>query len=277
MADVLLSFYNIVVGQFNYDGSTYSTNRINQMGDSFEAFVKNSFLKQPDESRAGTTLASVFSYLGSSTRPPDAMIRNGDVLEIKKVESSTGQLQFNSSFPKQKLQHDDVMISNDCKVSEDWTERDVVYYVGVIPKQSEFPTDILIVSGDCFAASRRHYEDTFREVQTALHNGFGPRLSVSKELGRINKVDPQANTSLRIRGMWLVNNPIQWLAKARLSSSFQVTLVLSQVKYNKYNEDSRATLESLVDTLVTMEFVKLPNPDGREMPDIDCVRFQFER
>jgi len=277
MADVLLSFYNIVVGQFSYDGSEYSTNRMNRMGDKFEAFVKNSFLAQPDDARAASTLSSVFSYLGSSTRPPDAIVRNSDVLEIKKVGSLTGQLQFNSSYPKQKITFDDEMISTKCRNAEDWTERDVVYYIGVIPPTSDFPSDILIVGGDCFAASKNCYQETFRQVQSALTDKFGPRLSTSKELGRINKVDPLSKTSLRIRGMWLVDNPIQWLAQARLSSDFQITMVLSCEKYNQYNEQSKNTLESLVGTLITKEYINLPNPDGQDLPDVNCVRFQFER
>lgn len=277
MADVLLSFYNIVVGQISYDGSEYSTNRMNRMGDNFEIFVKNSFLAQPDDARASSTLSSVFSYLGSSTRPPDAIVRKSDVLEIKKVGSLAGQLQFNSSYPKQKITCDDEMISTECRNAEDWTERDVVYYIGVIPPKFDFPTDILIVGGDCFAASKSCYQETFLQVQSALTDKFGPRLSTSKELGRINRVDPLSKTSLRIRGMWLVDNPIQWLAKTRLSSDFQITMVLSCKKYNQYNEQSKNTLESLVGTLVKKEYMILPNPDGPDLPDVNCVRFQFER
>ena len=37
----------------------------------------------------------VFSYLGNNSNPPDAMLRGGDAIEIKKLETDSKELALN--------------------------------------------------------------------------------------------------------------------------------------------------------------------------------------
>ena len=45
-------------------------------------------------------LSKEFSYLGNTNNPPDMMLRSGDAIEVKKIESSTSALALNSSATK---------------------------------------------------------------------------------------------------------------------------------------------------------------------------------
>ena len=46
--------------------------------------------------------SEVFSYLGNTSNPPDMIIKDGDAIEVKKIEGFN-TLMLNSSYPKQKL------------------------------------------------------------------------------------------------------------------------------------------------------------------------------
>lgn len=80
-------------------------NRANQTGDALEEYTKdlfaNAFGLSQDEHKQ--KLSEVFSYLGNNNNPPDAMLQNGDAIEMKKIESNNSALALNSSYPKAKL------------------------------------------------------------------------------------------------------------------------------------------------------------------------------
>lgn len=61
-------------------------NRANQAGDALEEYVKDLFADTfgISEKQRLTKLQEIFSYLGNNGNPPDAMLKNGDAIEIKK-------------------------------------------------------------------------------------------------------------------------------------------------------------------------------------------------
>lgn len=62
----------------------------------------------------------MFSYIGNQNNPPDSMLRNGDAIEVKKIESKKAALALNSSYPKAKLYADSPMINKECRECEKW-------------------------------------------------------------------------------------------------------------------------------------------------------------
>ena len=62
------------------------------------------------------------------------MLRNGDAIEVKKIESLSSALALNSSYPKHKLYCNSSMISTACREAEQWSEKDMIYAVGVVEK-----------------------------------------------------------------------------------------------------------------------------------------------
>ncbi|EMT8674759.1 NgoPII family restriction endonuclease [Neisseria gonorrhoeae] len=93
---------NPVVG---VNSHSQSNNRANQAGDALEEYVKDLFSGSfnLNETQRIARHAKVFSYLGNNSNPPDAMLRNGDAIEVKKIESKDSALALNSSHPKSKL------------------------------------------------------------------------------------------------------------------------------------------------------------------------------
>ena len=108
MSNILNAIINITnKSELMVKKNNYSSNRINAEGESLENFVKDLFGGDNE-----------FSYLGSKNKPPDLILKGGDAIEIKKIETINTDIHFNSSFPKSKLYADDDMISNDCKNCE---------------------------------------------------------------------------------------------------------------------------------------------------------------
>ncbi|WP_373768027.1 NgoPII family restriction endonuclease [Glaesserella sp.] len=111
-----------------------SRNRANQAGDALEEYVKDLFADTfmlPENQRL-EKLSETFSYLGNNSNPPDAMLNNGDAIEVKKIENNHSALALNSSYPKAKLFSHSPMISTACRNAENWTEKDIIYAVGVV-------------------------------------------------------------------------------------------------------------------------------------------------
>lgn len=64
-------------------------NRANDMGTALEEYIKNLF-SDSFELSANDRLErweEVFSYLGNNSNPPDIMLKNGDAIEVKKIQS----------------------------------------------------------------------------------------------------------------------------------------------------------------------------------------------
>jgi hypothetical protein len=69
-------------------------NRANSVGEALENYVKDIFANSFDlpEIDRLRKFNEVFSYLGNQNNPPDIILRNGDAIEIKKVQSATSAL-----------------------------------------------------------------------------------------------------------------------------------------------------------------------------------------
>ncbi len=104
------------------------SNRIMSVGDTLEFFIKDLFantfeinnLKEKEQE-----FNKKFSYLGGINNPPDLILKNGDAIEVKKLEHLGGSIALNSSYPKNKLHIDDYFINKACKECENWKEKDL--------------------------------------------------------------------------------------------------------------------------------------------------------
>lgn len=67
-------------------------NRVNNMGEALEEYIKDMFadtINETDENKRISKISQTFSYLGNQNNPPDMIIRNGDAIEVKKIESAS--------------------------------------------------------------------------------------------------------------------------------------------------------------------------------------------
>jgi len=239
-------------------------NRIKQVGDALEAYVKSAFagtLEESDAELIAEKHEKVFSYAGNANNIPDAMIQGGDAIEVKKIESFNSGIPLNSSYPKDKLYADDHRVNNACRTSETWDSKDMIYAIGVV--QGRKVQHLWLIDGACYAAER----DTYARIEQTISDGVNSipdvEFSKSKELGRVNKVDPLGITYLRIRGMWHIENPskvfhsVYTIDKACNSS---VAAILRKEKYDSFSSADRSAVEN--NPNINVKDIKVANPNN---------------
>lgn len=250
MSNMLLAFSRLVEKPvINLKNSYAGHNRINHMGDALETYVKDLFANSLglDEATARKKHQEVFAYLGNQNNPPDSILRKGDAIEVKKITSLKSQLALNSSYPKDKLYRDSPMITTACKDSDggQWIEKDIIYAIGICDDDSL--KGIWFIYGDCYAANKEIYENISKNITDSIKENTTVQLADTKELARINKVDPLGITYLRVRGMWGIENPFSVFDYLGLNTSatFFAHAIMSKKKYNSFCIQDRGKIESL--------------------------------
>jgi len=242
------------------------TNRINNVGEALEFYIKDVFcdsLNIKDMATKIKTYNEYFSYLGNQNNPPDIMIKKGDSFEIKKVEGFKSGLALNSSYPKDKIHADSAMITTACRNCEKWSIKDMFYIVGVA--QKNVLKSLWFVHGSCYAASRKTYERIKEKVSIGVNELPGIEFSETRELGRVNKVDPLGITYLRIRGMWGIDNPgkvFGYLNPVQDNNSFVLNALILKNKYEQYPESDRKQLENLKGKTLGIKEVEAKDPNN---------------
>lgn len=243
-----------------------SHNRANNLGEALEEYVKDIFadtVGEKDMQIRNRKISEVFSYLGNQNNPPDSIIRNGDAIEVKKIETNTASLALNSSYPKAKIYASSSMITAACRNCENWTEKDLIYVVGVCKKN--ILSSLSFVYGIDYAASANIYERIKETISEGVNSIQGVEFAETKELGRVNRVDPLGITYLRIRGMWGIENPIKvfdYIYQHDSSKNFNFMAVINEEKYNSFNEIRE--LEELSNNTegLSIQNVEIKSPDN---------------
>lgn len=247
-------------------------NRINSVGDALECFVKDIFseaLNEDDLNVKNEKYSEAFSYIGNQNNPPDIILKNGDAIEVKKIESLKSGIALNSSYPKSKLYSDEPMITSSCRNCEDWQEKDIIYAIGVV-KNKKLQL-LWLIYGDCYAADREIYQRIRNKINSGITEIPDVEFSETKELGRVNKVDPLGITYLRIRGMWGIQNPIfvyDYLFADTDVNSLQIIVIMREEKYLSFSSEARTVLEGIPDNNFTIrkENIKSPNNPAQLIP-----------
>lgn len=241
-------------------------NRANNAGDALEEYVKDLFANTfgMEETNRLERISEVFSYLGNNSNPPDAILRGGDAIEVKKIETSTSALALNSSYPKHKIFSSSSMISNACRNAEKWTEKDIIYTVGVVDKANQLQ-HLCMVYGLDYCAS----DECYSRIKTTIKQGVeaieGIEFADTKELGHVNKIDPLGITYLRVRGMWGIENPwktFDYICTRDNSKKFTFMCIINDSKWDTFsNTDELLCLANKTSTLEITN-VRVKNPDN---------------
>ena len=281
MSNLLKAIQHLILGRNVHVGEVReSVNRANSLGEAFEIYIKNTFAGAfgLTGTKYQERVSEVFSYQGNASKPPDLMIRGGDAIEIKKLQSRDAQIQLNSSFPKNKLHADDSRIASEAKNAELWTEKDILYVVGNVDSCAKNVRSMWWVYGDCFCANSSVYQDVSEKVSAAIRNIEGVDFSPTNELGRINGVDIQRFTDLRIRGMWLLKNPhkiFESYASFNRYAEFQLFVLMRESKWNTFPQSDREEMEQLAASgMVTLSSEKIPDPDN-PAHSLDCRLIKY--
>ena len=186
---------------------TQSSNRVNSIGAAFEEYIKDLFAGtfNMNETDRLEQHSQIVSYRGNTNNPPDIMLRGGDAIEVKKLKTDATTLQLNSSYPQRKLFSNSNMIKKACRKAESWTEKDIIYAVGIVRKS--YLKHLCMVYGLDYCASEECYSGIKERIKEGVRIIPNIEFSKTKELGRVNNIDPLGITYLRVRGMWGIKTP----------------------------------------------------------------------
>lgn len=240
-------------------------NRANNAGDALEEYIKDLFANTFNMSISDRLerLNEVFSYLGNNSNPPDAMLRGGDAIEVKKIETNNATLALNSSYPKHTVKSTSSMISTACKDAENWSEKDIIYTVGVV-KQNKLK-HLSMVYGLDYCASDECYSKIKMTIKNGVENIPGVEFTETKELGHINRVDPLGITYMRVRGMWGIENPwkvFSYIYQRDMSKDFNFMCLINDEKWNTFKNRGKLIELSRKDSKLEVIDVRIKNPDN---------------
>lgn len=251
----------------NIVANTSGNNRANNAGDALERYAQDLFAGSfnVSESKRNKMINNVFSYLGNTNSPPDAMLRDGDAIEVKKIESKTAALALNSSYPKHTLKATSSLLTSACVNAEQWKEKDIIYVVGVVDKQTSKLRKICMVYGLDYCASEECYNRVRRMIKEGILKIPYIDFTETKELGHINKVDPLGITYMRVRGMWGIYNPwdvFDYVYNEDTSKEFNFMCIINDNKWKSFdNKHKLIELSEKEDNLI-IENIMIKNPDN---------------
>lgn len=256
-----------------------TNNRANNMGDALEQYVKDLFcgsLAVTDMKKRDMIYSKYFSYSGNSHNPPDFIIKQSDAVEVKKVESQGfGDIQLNSSNPKDCLHWNSTLITKDCKECEEdeqgnkinWVKKDMVYVIGNVPKNQNKLKTLWLLDGHCYSARQEVYDKIKQTIKKGIKTINGVEFSETNELGKVDKVDPLGITNLRIRSMWVIKHPMKvfdyLVEDYNKNVDLQVYCLLLKDKYDKLpQEDKKLVEDAVTKNKCEKHDVKVKNPNN---------------
>jgi len=265
MSNILQALLNIAEKPVTALKSHYSSrNTINNVGEALETYIQDAFagtISEKNIEKRNEKISCTFSYLGNQNNPPDMILAGGDAIEVKKIQSYNSAIALNRSYPKNKLYADDHKITTACRTCEEWDIKDIIYAIGVA-SDTELK-HLWLLYGDCYAADREIYTRIGKTIHDGVTQIPDIEFAETKELGRVNRVDPLGITNLRIRGMWHIDNPLkvyQDIYHKKAAKSFSVVCLMREEKFNDFNLLEQQNISS--HSNITIIDVKIKNPDN---------------
>jgi len=262
--NLLIAISNLVKNPITNLVSHYrAANRANSMGDALEFYIKDLFCNSLNENnleKKNEIYSKYFSYIGNQNNPPDIIIKQGDAIEVKKIESLRSGIALNSSYPKDKLHSGSPMITTACRNCEDWREKDLVYVVGV--SKDDKLKALWLVYGNCYSASKEVYE----RVRDKISKGINELQNVeSMQTSEPSIIDPLGITGLLLKDICVIENPAKvfdYVVPTEQDSDFFVNAILLKEKYLSFPEKDRKNLENLVGDNFLIKDIKIKSPNN---------------
>lgn len=263
--NIIDAIINLVHHPISQIKATYENkNRANSVGDALEEYIKDLFSGtfNFDKKDRIKRWNEVFSYLGGSNSPPDAMLRLGDAIEVKKIESDS-QIALNSSFPKHKLLATDSKITQACRQAEAWNEKDIIYVVGIVT--NGILKNLCMVYGLDYCASKEIYESLLNSIKDGVSSIPEIEFCDTKEIAHINNVDPLKITYMRVRGMWGIENPwkvFDYVYERNNNNEFDFMCIINNDKWNTFNNTNLLEELAQKDNTLNISNIEIQDPNN---------------
>lgn len=155
------------------------------------------------------------------------------------------------------------LISSACRNAEDWNEKDIIYAVGVVNRNKL--KHLCMIYGRDYCASAECYDRIRKKIKYGVETIQNVEFAPTRELGRVNRVDPLGITYLRVRGMWHIENPWKvfgYVYQRNLQADFNVMCIINLEKWNSFeNHEQLFALQEKYSALKITD-VKIKNPDN---------------
>lgn len=264
----LLNFKKTDLSEYN---SSYKIG-INSEGEQLEFYIKDSLSNAFDiigKAEKEEKYSKEFAWLGNQNNPPDLIMKNGDAYEIKKTRTASPKIALNSSPPKSVLRSNDSMLVTACRNCDggDWNQKDLYYVIGQVRDGTLH--HLFFVLGKCYAARSEVYTRIADAISSSISRA-GLELKKTRELGRVNRVDPLGITDLRVRGMWQIQHPLSVFnyIYRPVPSSFGLAALLLEEKYLSYPLQDRQRIENHHELSVKNVKIKDPNNPAQRLDAI---------
>jgi hypothetical protein len=232
--------------------------------------------KSSKEKKPKTRYKETFSYLGNKNSPPDFIIKDGDAFVIKKNQTVKSGLILGNSPPKDCLTWNDPWILKNCRKVDggQWNKKDIFYVTCMIEKDKI--KYLYFIQGQCLVADKEVYEKTILGLKKTIDSYLkseGLEKPLTSGLGKINKLDPLGVTTLRIRDVWKIQNPIKIFSDIYEYNRKQEFTMIAIMLRNKFNSFPKKDIQKLLsDKLIEVKDEKIKNPnDPSEMIDAKLI------
>ena len=276
MPDVLTAIADIVNHKAFVLPASHSSasekNRVNSSGEAFENYCKDrlSGVEPGDDLIRDERYKASLAYQGGANNPPDAMYRGGDAgdaFEFKKLGGGPScEIHLNSSPPKDCLKVTSYGLAQECLECESWVRRDLFLICGGVKKASTKIDWLWIADARLMATSQEYYHTLHEKVRQGICAIGELSTSITKELGRINQVDPLNVSHLRIRAMWSIQSPGRLFAKVPGVCHGEKSVlhaILPTDKWDSMPRESQSRVEQLRSTPgFSMSDVLIENPNS---------------
>lgn len=167
------------------------------------------------------------------------------------------------------------MISTACRDAEEWSEKDMIYVVGVVAKSNL--KHLCMVYGLDYCASIETYERIKRTIKDGIASIPNIELAETNELGKLNKVDPLGITYLRVRGMWGIENPwkvFSYIYERNTENDLNFMCIINNDKWATFDNTDELLAMAQTHTNLEISNIKVKNPDNpAQLIDAKLIQF----
>lgn len=155
------------------------------------------------------------------------------------------------------------MITEACRNCEKWSEKDIIYAVGVV--NGSMLNSLCMVYGIDYAADNSTYEKIKEIIVNGVNDIPDVEFAPTNEIAKVKKVDPLGITDLRVRGMWSIENPFKvfnYIYERDFSKKFNFMCVIRETKYSSF--ENKSLIEKCVGNIKGFNItdVKIKNPNN---------------